>query len=135
MRLLSTKNPQDIAKIYPWLIPTKNETRMNIASELFGRLKERPDDTFVLVAIENNITRCIVVAYMSSKRVCWLWQSQAQPGFKHSRLMMDALKSWARGRGAKKIGISVSKTGKKRAFKRRWGFKELRNGEMRLKIK
>jgi hypothetical protein len=134
MRLLKTKNPDDVAKIYPWLIPTKTETRMNIASELYGRLKEKPDDTFVLVAIERGITRCIVVAYMSSKRVCWLWQSQAEPGFKHSRLMMDALKSWARGKGAKKIGIGVPDE-RKKAVVRRWGFKELRNGELRLKLK
>ena len=134
MRLLNTKEPDDVAKIYPWLIPTKTESRMDIASELFGRLKEKPADTFVLVAIEKNITRCVVIAYVSSKRVVWLWQSQAEPGFKHSRLMMDALKSWARGKGAKKIGIGVPDE-RKRAFVRRWGFKELRNGELRLKLK
>lgn len=134
MRLLKTENPDDVAKLYPWFIPTKTETRMNIASELYGRLKESPDDTFVLVAIERGITRCIVVAYMSSKRVCWLWQSQAEPGFKHSRLMMDALKAWARDKGAKKIGIGVPDE-RKKAFVRRWGFKELRNGELRLKLK
>lgn len=134
MRLLKTKNPDDVAKLYPWLIPTGTETRMDIASELYGRLKEKPDDTFVLVAIERGITRCIVVAYMSSKRVCWLWQSQAEPGFEYSRLMMDALKSWARGKGAKKIGIGVPDE-RKKAFVRRWGFKKLRNGELRLKLK
>lgn len=134
MRILNTKNPNDAAKLYPWFVPTDTETRMNIASELFGRLKEKPDDTFVLVAIERNITRCIVVAYVLSKRVVWLWQSSAEPGFKHSRLMMDALKSWARGKGAKKIGIGVADE-RKKAFIRRWGFKELRNGELRCKIK
>jgi len=133
MRLLNTKDPNDAIKLWPWYLETETENRNDIMSELYGRLKERPDDTFVLVAIERNITRCVVIAYMSSKRVAWLWQSQAQPGFRHSRLMMDALKSWARAKGAKKIGIGVADE-RKRAFIRRWGFKELRNGELRCKI-
>lgn len=132
MRLLNTKNPDDIVKLFPWLIPTETETRMDIATELYGMLKEKPDDTFVLVAIERNITRAVVVAHVLSKRVVWIWQSQAEPGFKKSKLMFDAVKSWAKSRGAKKIGIGVNEHEK--AFARRWGFKELRNGELRLKL-
>lgn len=135
MRLLNTKNPENVTRIYPWLIPTETKTRMDIAAEIYGRLKEKPDDTFVLIAIENNITRAVMIAYVSEcrKRCVWLWQSQSKPGFRYGRLMFDALKSWSRSKRAKEIRMRTNRD--KEAIQRKWGFESLKNGDMRIKIK
>ena len=134
MRLLNTKNPEDVAKIFPWLIETDTENRMDIAAELYCRLKHRPEDTLLLVAIERNITRAVLIAHISDnkKKYVWLWQSHAEPGFKYSKLMFDALKGWAKDKGVKEIRMGTD--GREKAFEKRWGFEPLRNGDMKLKI-
>lgn len=134
MRLLNSKNPKDVAKIFPWFITTESQGRMDIATELYYRLKENPQSTLLLVAIERNITRGVLIAHVSDKRKkhIWLWQCRFEPGFRHSRTMLEALKSWARGRGAKEIRMGPN--GHKKAYQRRWGFELMRNGDMKLKI-
>ncbi len=132
MRFYNTKKPEDVIKIFPWLIPTETETRMDIAKEIAFRLEKYPEDTFVLIAIENYITRAILVVHKLSKKVVWCWQANSESGFKYSKYMFTAMISWAKSRGAKNIGTNPSK--RKEALMRRWGFKKIRNGELRLKI-
>jgi hypothetical protein len=136
MRLLRTKNPDDVAKLYPWLVPTDTETRMDIASELYGMLKEKPEDTFVFVAIERNITRAVLIAHVLSKRIVWCWQSGAEPGFKYHKYMFNTMTAWAKSKGAKKIGAGFGPDEDrwKNILVKRWGFKEIRNGELRYKL-
>jgi len=135
MRILNTKNPNDVVKIYPWFIPAEKLTRMDIAAQLYDRLETRPEDTLVLVAIERNITRSILVAHVSDKKKkrVWLWQANSEPGFKYSKLMFDALKSWMIGRGAKEIWTGTDRNA--RVLSRRWGFEPLRNGNLRLRVR
>lgn len=134
MRFYRSENSDEVVKIYPWLIPTDDQTRLDIAAELAYRLDKNPEDTYVLVAIENGITRAVLIAYKLSKRIVWIWQAQSEAGFRYSAFMMKALIAWARSRGAKNIGAGVSEKHKE-FFKRRWGFRELRNGELRRRLK
>ena len=122
------------AKLIPWFVPTETESRVQIASELAQRLEQKPDETLCLVAIERNITRAIVVAHVSEKhrKSVWLWQSQAEPGFRYSKLMFDALKQWSRVKGAKEVRMGPQEHEK--AFRRRWGFEDANNNEMRLRL-
>lgn len=135
MRLLNTKNPDDVAKIYPWIVSTESETQLDIATELYGMLKEKPDNVFMLIAIERNITRAVVIAHVSEvkRKSIWLWQSNVEPGFKYSKLMFDLLKNWAKSKKAKEIRIGTNDRHK--AFARRWGFKDYTKTIMRLRIK
>lgn len=132
MYILNTKNPDDVIKIFPWLIPTETETRMDIATELYGRLKAEPERTLILIAIERNITRAILIAYVFDKKRIWLWQCQAEKGFRFSRLMFDALVSWAKDKKAREIRMKTER--EKILFEKRWNFKPLRNGEMSFKV-
>lgn len=104
-----------------------------MAAELYYRLKENPEDTLLLVAIERNITRAVLIAHVSkNKKYIWLWQCNTEPGFRHSRILFDAITSWA---GAKKVKeIRMGPNGRREAFERRWGFKTMRDGNMKLKI-
>jgi len=133
VRILNSKNPQIAVKLYPWFLPTQTETRMQIACELAQRLQEKPDRTLCLVAIERDIARAVLIAHVSEKyrKSVWLWQSQAELGFRYSGLMFDALKQWAKSKGAKQICMGSQEHEK--AFERRWGFKRY-DGEMRLRL-
>ena len=131
MRFLNTKNPDDAIKLYPWLIPTDTETRLDITRELIWRLEEKPGDTYVLVAIEHDVTQGVVIAYVSEtrKKTVWLWQAQVVPGFTQSRLMFDALRAWTKSKGAKYIRMKTDRD-KRRVFERAYGFKR-KGSEMR----
>lgn len=125
MRFLKVKDPKDVVKLFPWLVPTETETRMDIACELCDRLKDKPEDTFVMVAIERGITRAILIAHVSDKRKkrVWVWQSGTERGFKHQRLMFDALKGWAKAKGCKQLRTKVSNPRWSRILHRRYGFR------------
>lgn len=134
MRILNSKNPKVAAMLIPWLVPTQTESRLQIAAELAERLKQKPGETFCIVAIERNIARAVMIAHVSEsrRRSVWIWQSQAEPGFRFSDLMMELLKSWARTKKAREIRMGTDRNA--RAFERRWGFERTRDDELRLKI-
>lgn len=101
---------------------------MKIACELAHRLKTRPDETFCLIAIERNVTRAVLVAHLSEthRRRIWLWQAQAEPGFRYSALLFEGLRAWAKAKKAKEIRMTTDER-KKRFFERQYGFR--RKGE------
>lgn len=134
MRILNTKNPDDAIRLTPWYVATERDDRISIAAQVYQRLLQKPEDTFVLIAIERDIARAMLVAHVSdaSKKVCWLWQVRLQPGFSEGELLFDAVKSWAKAKGCREIRTGVN--GRKKAFERKWGFKPIRD-EMRFKLR
>lgn len=134
MRILNTKDPEDVVKLIPWLIPTESETRMEIAAELYRGLKDRPRDVLVLVAIERDIARAVLIAHIShrSHKRVWLWQAQAEPGFRYSRILFEGLKAWSRACGAREIRTGIN--GHEKVYRRRWGFTSRGDNELRLRL-
>ena len=134
MRILNTKNPDDIIKIYPWLIPTETMTRMDIVREIIVRLHEQPDDIFICIAIDHHVTQAVLIAHISEtrKRSVWVWQAHAAPGFKKSRLMFDGLKAWVKSKGNKYLRAQPSKE-KRKFFERAYGFKQ-KGSEMKCYV-
>ena len=105
MLILNTKNPEDVAKIYPWLSPTGTMTRMEVATDLYRRLKDEPEDTLLLVAINRNITRAVYAACMTrGRRKCVsVLQAQAEEEFHCKDLIETGIKDWARSKKAREI--------------------------------
>lgn len=103
---MNTKNPDDVVKIFPWLVPTETMTRMEVATDIYKRLKDEPEKTLLLVAIERNITRAIFVAYISTAKIrkfVILYQAQLEEEFKYINYMIEFLKAWARKNKAREI--------------------------------
>ena len=125
MRILNTKDPDDAIRLFPWIVPTPTETREQIVYGLAQRLKEAPEDTLVLVAIERDIARAVLVAHVSEakRRSVWLWQVRSVPGFRYSRLMFDALTSWTKAKHCKVIRGNTSNRDRDKVFERRYGFR------------
>lgn len=120
MRIWNCKNYEWASMaLVPWFVPT-NQDPLDMGWKLHERLRENPDDTLCLIAIEKNIIQAILIAYVR-KRDIWLWQAHARKGFRYPRLMFNLLKNWSKTRKRKKIRMGIYE--KKDAFQRRWGFK------------
>ena len=134
MRLLRVENPEDAIKLYPWLVLNESQSRMEIVYDIYDWLKTKPDEIFILVAVDDvGVAHGVLIAHVSEtkKRSIWIYQAQANPGFTESRAMFDALIQWAKTKRAKMIRAGVN--GHEKVFERRWGFKKY-NDEMRLKL-
>ena len=118
--------------LIPWFVPA-NQEPLNMAWELHERLRENPDDTLCLVAIEKNIIQAVLIAY-KKKRIIWLWQAHARQGFKFSKLMFNGLVSWAKGKKISRIKCSVSDEKNRRLYELKYGFKSKRNKELYLNV-
>lgn len=125
MKILNEKNPDVAAKLFPWYVPTEGQTRMDIAAQLYHMLEERPDDTLVLVAIERNIARGVVIAHIAGKRRkrhAWIWQANSTPGFTQGKMMLEGVKTWAKKKGCKQIRMNNTDESKDKFFNRIYGF-------------
>lgn len=115
-----------------WFVPA-NQEPLAMGWELHERLREKPDDTLCLVAIENSIIQAVLIAY-KKKRVVWLWQAHARKGFRFSKLMFGGLVSWAKSKNMKRIKCSVSEERNRKLYELKYGFKSKRNKEMFLNV-
>ena len=125
MRLLNNKDPEFALWLISWFVPA-NQDPVDMSWKLHERLKENPDDTLCLIAIEKSIIQAILIAY-TRKRDVWLWQAHARKGFGFSKLMFSLLKNWTKSRNRRKIRIGIYE--KQEVFQRRWGFKPCRWGK------
>jgi hypothetical protein len=131
MRIYNAKDPDISLKLIPWFVPG-NQTPIDIGWELHERLREKPDETFCSIAIENDTIQAVLIAYVR-KREVWLWQAQSRSGFKYSKYIFEGLKHWSRSRGRKKIRMGTPTRHK--AFERAWGFKKCRWDKNVMEVK
>jgi len=122
MRIWNCKDERIAMRLIPWFVPYKQDP-MYMGWELHERLRENPNDTFCIVAIEKSIIQAILIAYVR-KRDIWLWQAHTRKGFEYSKMIFNGLKIWSKLRKRKRIRMGVHE--KRNAFQRRWGFKPCR---------
>lgn len=122
MRFIQAKHPAVCWPLLPWFIEG-NQTREEIFMELYGRLEQKPDNTFVEIALEGGICKGILIAYVSDDHV-WIWQARAAKDFRQGRKMFDDLISWSRERGIKKLRAGCSKDKNMKHIMRRFGFEK-----------
>ena len=132
MRLWRADNPEVAMNLIPWFVPT-NQNPIQMGWELHERLKEKPEDTFCLVALRGRIVQAVLIAYKKGRRV-HIWQAHARYAFRYSRIMLDGLIYWAKGKGIKRIKAKVSNEVHRRLYERRYGFRCKRNKEMYLNV-
>ncbi len=122
MRFIQAKHPAICWPLLPWFVEG-TQTREEIFMELYGRLEQDTDNTFVEIAIDGGICKGILIAYNNNDHVC-IWQARAGNGFKESKEMFNHLKVWAKG----KSGVMRLKTSNERLekfYSRRFGFSKV----------
>ncbi len=133
MRLLNTKDYEWASLwLLSWFIP-REQKPLDMGWFLHEQLREKPDDTFCLVAIERNIIQAILIAY-TRKRDVFVWQAHARKGFRFSKLMFSGLIHWTRGRGKKRLKCKVGDKRNRKLYELKYGFKSKRNGELYLNV-
>jgi len=110
----------------PWFIP-EGQNPLAMGWELYQRLKGEPENTFCLMAVENNIPQALLLAYVKDANVVWVWQAHAKSGFKYSRSMFTGLIEWARAKGVGKLRCGTLRGD---ALGKRYGFRPCGKDEM-----
>lgn len=124
-------NPDAAIALVPWLIPV-NQSREEIALELFDRMKYNQDETFVITVMSGGILKGMAVAFCRDDDV-FLWQArnegltqkQVDIGFK---IICD----WAKKEGFNKLVTIPNRQAE--IWIRRWGFQVSETGEVYKEI-
>ncbi len=122
MRFIQAKHPAICWPLLPWFVEG-NQTREEIFMELYGRLEQDPEDTFVEIALDSEICKAILIGYVLDDHI-WIWQARSQKGFQQSEKMLDDLMSWAKNKNITELRAQCSRNKAKRIFMRRYGFKK-----------
>lgn len=125
MSIIKTQDPNVSIYLLPWYIEG-DMTRFEIGVNLYERLINDPDNTFVSVAVDDNNVKAVLIAYVRDNDV-FIWQAKAKPGFKGTREMFDDLIVWAKN---KKKDRLATHSPRNKCVMRRWGFAGSDNNEI-----
>ena len=92
--------------------------------ELYGRLEQDPENTFVHVALDEEICKGVLIAY-NSKDSVWIWQARAAKNFKYQKDMFSHLKRWAKNKNKKVMRMETHNEKLEKFYKHRFGFTKI----------
>ena len=127
MILWNCKSPNIIYTLLPWFVPY-DKTKYEIASELYFRLKDKPEETFCVVCYEDDKLEAYIVCYIRDD-CCFVWQARVNSGFKYSWILFDAILKWSELMGKREVRCGTDKKTAK-FFERKYKFKPSDNEEM-----
>ena len=120
MEVIRTSNPDAAFALLPFYVPD-NQTREQIAEELFARLCNAPDDTLLVVGRENNKIKFMSISYVHDDEVfCWQAYHDKTVSRKWVDLVFGMIQGWAKVKNKKRITAIPNRNPK--LWKRRWGF-------------
>ena len=120
IRYINAKHPAICWPLLPWFVEDDN-TVQEIFLELYGRLEQCPEDTYVDIALDGDRCRAILIAYVSGDEV-WIWQARVSKDFKEQKKMFNRLKKWARDKGKEYIRMKTNTDKLERFYERRYNF-------------
>jgi len=114
--------------LLPWYVPNDKQNIFEIGWELHQKLKERPEETFCVIAVENNVCQALLIAERRDAHI-FIWQARARAGFKYSKLLFNGLIAWTKRKGFNQLKFGTAQK-KERFFQKRYGFVPCGNSEM-----
>jgi hypothetical protein len=130
VRYLNAKHPAVCWPLLPWFVEG-DQTRKQIFLELYARLEQEPENTFVEIALEGEYCKAILIAYVSGDCV-WVWQARASNDFNEGKKMLNNLINWSKNKKINKLKAACSKDKNAKLIMRRFGFKK--NNEELIKV-
>lgn len=127
MRIDRYTDPDISYVLYPWYVEV-NQTKEEIGFELYTRLKNNPEETFIIVLSEGLIIRGFLVAYVRYNDV-FIWQARTTRP-QYSKIGFNIIVKWAENLGKNKIRIIAGSKTLRRFFSRKYGFIDVEMGEM-----
>jgi hypothetical protein len=133
MKYIQAKHPAVCWPLLPWFVEN-GDTREEIFMQLYGRLEKDPDNTFVLIAMEDGYCHGFMVAYCQEDDVL-LWQARTRSPFdklypentdiyKHNNKAFDMLFKWTLKKGKNKVSAICNNERTENLVMRRYGFKK-----------
>lgn len=129
MKILRKTNPDTSLSLLPWYVPF-DQTKEQIGLELNDKMIHHPDDTLVLVVMDDAEKHILgfSIAYARYDDV-FIWQAR---NINLSRpevdLVLEQIYAWARQKGFSRIAAIPNRNPK--IWKRRWGFIKSINNEV-----
>jgi len=133
-KFVRAKDPNVALLLLPWFI--ENGTgmeRSELGANLYERMDKCPDETFVILIYRGNDLIAFGVAYCRKDDV-FIWQAGSIG--RDRRLVdvgFDIIKRWARSKGYCNIITQPNRRNFK-IWKRRWGFEQINENDMSLRI-
>lgn len=119
MVIVNSKNPNIAYPLLDYFVPV-DQTREQIAFELYNRLKFNPNDTLCLAFEDKKQMVGFACLYREDDGV-FFWQTHCAPGIKHSKTLYALVENWAKTKGNKlRCGAKDERTAK--FFNRKYGF-------------
>ena len=100
MKFIQAKHPAICWPLLPWFIEG-SQSREDIFLELYERLENDPDNTFVEIAMEGEMCKAVLIAHASD--CIWIWQARSVEGFEHSKKMLNDLMIWAKDKNVTEV--------------------------------
>lgn len=137
MRITKTTNPLSAIELMPLYVELPDFDRKALAGNLFVQLSNKPDETLVLVLLDDdNALKGLAVAYeRPDSQDTRIWQASAVSGVekKWVDIMLGMILGWSKAKGYKKVSGETNRSAK--LWKRRWGFDIIDENEVVLEIK
>ena len=122
MKFIQAQHPAICWPLLPWFVEG-DQTREEIFMELYGRLEQEPENTFVEIALDDDICKGVLIAYVSGDHV-WVWQARTAKRFNYQKEMFEHLQIWSNDKGISKLRAICYGDKSTKLFMRRFGFKK-----------
>lgn len=107
---------------WDWFV-TVDQSRLEIATELYQRMRDYPDTTMVLRTYKNSEPAGLAIAFVESNGRLFFWQGRSI-GLTSRQVdaTIEVVYDWARKMGVTQVATVPNRA--KKVWVRRWGFKE-----------
>lgn len=110
------------------------EPKIEIANEMYNKLKESPENVYCVIAKYFGYTAGFLFAYIVDKTVLIRQGRAMLPFINCSKEIMDNLIDWARNKGVSSIEIRVKKQKLRAYYHRQYNFMPIDDKTMKLEI-
>ena len=132
MKIIRITNPEISVHLLPWYVED-NKTPLEIGMELNDRMRENPDDTCVLLAVDKGYIKGVLIGYMDSTSL-FVWQARKSKDMNRPRLIFQRLCEWGKQKNADKVQLISDDKRVRRLYKRKYGFTHIGEGLMEKEL-
>ena len=131
-KIFRAYNPFISLALVPWYV-ANDQTPFQIGMELNDRMREEPENTFVLIAMNGEKAEAILIAYIETDHV-HVWQARKKSGFRYSGDMFAMLCQWAQDNDISILQCAPAGHAQRRLYRRKYGFESIDNKYMRKRL-
>ena len=128
MNIVRVRHPDISVYLIPWFVED-GQTAVEVGMELNDRLRQKPDDTCVMLAIDKGYLKGVLVGYIEQDYL-FVWQARKSKDMDRPRLIFHCLCEWSKTRGVKKARLVSHDKRIRRLYKRKYGFTHIGDGLM-----